>query len=174
MSRKTCVIAGSLIVVALAWFVASPYIAVHQMKKAVEAKDAVAISDRVNFPALRESLKGSFSAKFGKEMAKEKDNPFAALGVALAGSMVNSLVDAMVTPESISAIMQGQKPAQIKISSQGQRVKDEEKPDISMGWEKLDRFVVKVKSKDPLQEEISMVFERGGLSWKLTAIRLPI
>ncbi|UUZ77388.1 DUF2939 domain-containing protein [Polaromonas sp. P1(28)-13] len=63
-------------------------------------KDADAFNERVDYPKLRESIKGQLSALLGEQMAKTQDagNPFAALGSMLGMAMVDRFVDAMVRP----------------------------------------------------------------------------
>src|SRR5256885_3284520 len=53
---------AALCVAAAGLLYASPYIALHQIGKAVERRDAQALSGYVDFPALRESIKGQMMA----------------------------------------------------------------------------------------------------------------
>ena len=42
-----------------------------------------------------------------------------------------------------------------------------------MGYESLNRFVVYASTKENPSQEIVLIFLRSGLSWKLSAVRLP-
>lgn len=191
--RKTATAIAMLLVALLAtWFYFTPYIAVHNMRKAAEAKDAVKLADYVNFPALRESLKASFNAKFVGEMAKAKsddrDNPFMPLVTMLTTVMIGQMVDAFITPEAIAAMMKGEEPtlkpkpgsapaattAPSAPSTPAAAAKED--LEVSMNYETIDRFVMTTKAtKADKTVVIAFVFTRDGLaSWKLSAVRLPL
>lgn len=155
------------------WFYFTPHLAVSGMKSAAEAKDAAKLSGYVNFPALKESLKASFNAQLASEVEKEKDNPFAALGGALAAAFINPMIDALVTPESLAMMMKGNKPQPAE-NTEKTNPSDSD-VDISMFYESFDRFVVTVKKKGTAEKPLGLVFNRDGLfSWKLSALRLPM
>jgi hypothetical protein len=156
------------------WFYFTPHLAVRGMKSAATARDSAKLSSYVNFPALKEDFKASLNAKLAAEMSKEKEaNPFAALGAAMAAAFISPLVDALVTPESLALIMQGDKPLLGKSKPQAQKTDTD--TDTSMAYEGFNRFVVTVRKKDTTLEPISLVFNRDGLfTWKLSAIRLSL
>ena len=79
------IVVGAVVVACVAavgLLYASPHIALYNIGKAIERKDADAVSEYVDFPALRENVKGVLLAKMQSEMDKPemKDNPFAGLG----------------------------------------------------------------------------------------------
>jgi hypothetical protein len=160
------------------WFYYTPYLAVKNMRQAAESKDSVTLSRYINFPSVRESLKGSLNAKMLFEMGKMKDqNPFAALGAAFAMALVGPMVDAMVTPEALAMMMKGEKPSTEKGKPAATPASAGSDPEVEtlMGYENFDQFVVSVRKKGTSDEPIALVFQREGLvSWKLTAIRLPL
>lgn len=173
--NKVVLLAAALSLLAAVWFFYTPHLAVRSMRAAAQERDAAKLSSRVNFPALKESLKASFNAKIAAETAKEKEsNPFAALGAAMAAAFISPLIDALVTPESLAMIMQGDKPQ----LGMGKKDAPKAAPDTetSMSYESLNSFVVTIKKKNDTQEPVGLVFNRDGLfsSWKLSAIRLPL
>ena len=182
MQSRAKLVLGLLLAVAVVvagWVYYSPYMAVRGMQDAAQRRDAVALSDYVDFPALRESLKASLNAKLLETMAKSGDgSPGAALGTAMAqafgGMIVNSFVDAAVSPEGLAMLMQGERPKLDKTAG----VPDKPKQEVEtyMGYEAYDRFVIKPKpSSGKAEEPVAMVFRRHGLAtWKLSAIRLPM
>ena len=185
-SKKKIAVPASLaaIVLGILYF-ASPYWGLHQMRRAVESNDAVYISDHVDFPQLRESLKATFKTHMAKEVAKEDADGFEALGAALGAMMIDPMVDAMVTPEGLIAMMQGKDLDEIQNSPKGSSgnpqspvTTDEQMNVTKMGYEKLNRFVVKVAdpSEGPSDKNsLTLLFLRSGLfSWKLAGIRLQI
>jgi tetratricopeptide (TPR) repeat protein len=155
------------------WFYFTPYLAVRGMKSAAEEQNAAQLSRYVNFPTLKESLKAGFNAQIASEIVQMKEaNPSAALGAAMAVALVNPMVDAFVTPESLAMVMKGENPQPGGENSQMKKFD----PDVnmSMSYEGFDHFVVMVKKKNNNDEPIGFVFNREGLfSWKLSALRLP-
>jgi hypothetical protein len=184
MSTKNKLSIAIVFVAFSTWFYFTPYLAVSAMKSAAEAKDAAKLSDYVNFPAVRDSLRASFNAKLAAEVPKGSDNnPFSALGAAMAAAFINPMIDALVTPESLAMMMKGEKPKPANNSAQSSSPESEvvasesseSNDDTSMSYENFDRFVVTVKKKDSAEEPFGLVFNRDGIfSWKLSALRLPI
>ena len=168
-----------LLLVLIGWIYASPYIAFHRMQAAAERRDAVALADYVNFPALRESVKASLTVQMTKSMSSSSstDNPFAGLGLLLAQTMVDRFVDALVTPEALAAMMQGAPPSgperSTPPSTERTASKAAEKPITKFGYETFGRFTLRFASRDKPTDELVLVLLRDGLSWKLSAIRIP-
>jgi hypothetical protein len=195
MSSKTIKAAAAIAVVAIAgyWYW-SPFLAVRQLQSAAQKKDADAFNERVDYPKLRESLKGQLSAVMGEQMAKTQDsgNPFAALGSMLGMAMVDRFVDAMVRPETVMRAMQngqmspkakpaGEAPAQPADRSAGQPQQEPkyEKPQWTYDRKGVDKLIA--YATDPERpgaqnsEKLGIVFERSGFAnWKLTEVRLPV
>lgn len=178
MQRKATYGIATTVIAAVVgvWFYFTPYIAANNMKKAAEANDSATLSSYINFPSLKESLKANFNAMLATEVVKSKDsNPFEALGAALAAAFINPMIDALVTPESLAMMMQGNKPDLEKGAA-----RTEKKPsgasdtEMTMGYESFDRFAVSVKKKGDADDPVTFVFHREGLlTWKLASLRLP-
>jgi hypothetical protein len=167
-------VAAGLFVIYVA---AAPYITVYKMKSAAKDYDGEALSEHIEFPSVRQSLKDQMNAMFAKKMAEDeemKDNPFAAVGAAFAGMMVDKMVDAYVTPVGITQLMAGEKPHPREDSGGESSNSPDRKPlsDASMSYESLDKFVVKVKGDDG--DEAKFVLRRRGIDWKLTDIVIPL
>lgn len=172
-------------VLLLVFYLVSPYWSLYRMRQAVEKNDAVYVSDHVDFPLLRESLKATFKAEMAKEVAKEDGDGFEALGAAFGAMMIGPMVDALVTPEALIAMMQGKDLDEIETESSGSVVTgdapqaaEEEMNVTTMRYEKLNRFVVQIADLaegSAEEESVTLVFHRSGLfSWKLAGIRLKI
>lgn len=152
---------------------AAPYITVHQMKSAVESRDGEALSEYIEFPSVRQSLKDQMNAVFMKEMTKELEgNPFAAVGAAFAGVMIDKMVDAYVTPAGISQLMLVEKPTPTAGGDAGSDSGREPFANASRSYESLSKFVVTVKGDTG--DEGKFVFRRRGMGWKLTEILIPL
>jgi hypothetical protein len=174
MNTKTKLSAAVVLVVFSTWFYFTPHLAAKGLKSAAEAQDSAKLSSYVNFPALKESLKANFNAKLASEVTKEKgNNPFSALGSAMAAAFINPMIDALVTPESLAMMMKGNKPQSTKKPEQMKS--SDADAEVSTAYESFDRFVVKVKKKGTTEEPLGLVFNREGMfSWKLSALRLPM
>lgn len=170
---------GSVIIlVALAtWVFFTPHIAALNMRKAAEHRDADKLAAYVDFPALKENLKGQINAKFASDIANtQKNNPYAGLGMVLAAAFVSPMIDALVTPENLRQMMRGDKPSITDSGSKPEPVAGQSAEDIEtrMYYSGVDKFMISVRQKKS-PEEITFVLNRDGLiSWKLVAIRLPL
>ena len=156
----------------------SPHMALRSMRSAAVAGDVDELSQFVDYPKLRESMKGQFKARMAKTIgeAGEKSG-FAALGAMIGMAMVDQMIDAMVRPEMLAAsISKGrlQDPANAAASAPA--------ASAPVAW-RLDRKtadrVVAVpldrKGPQPQHREVGFVFDREGFAtWKLTEIRLPL
>ena len=85
-----------------------PHWTVYRMRAAIENKDARELSSYVDYASLRESLKVQLLMLFDRETGASsgKQTPFAALGQVLVVGMTNAVVDALVTPAGVMAMME--------------------------------------------------------------------
>ncbi|HDR9760538.1 TPA: DUF2939 domain-containing protein [Burkholderia cepacia] len=98
-------------VAAIGYAYASPYVALGRLKTAIDARDAQAISEYVDFPSLRISLKQQVTEELMRRIdAVKKGNPFAVLGALIGSALIGPLVDAYATPEGVAALMSGLPP----------------------------------------------------------------
>ncbi|EKS9796493.1 MULTISPECIES: DUF2939 domain-containing protein [Burkholderia] len=105
------VVLAVAIVVAIGYAYASPYVALGRLKSAIDARDAQAISEYVDFPSLRISLKQQVTEELMRRIdAVKKNNPFAVLGALIGSALIGPLVDAYATPEGVAALMSGLPP----------------------------------------------------------------
>jgi Protein of unknown function (DUF2939) len=170
--RPVIVVSILLALVAGASLYASPYLALYRMREAVRARDAIALTPYIDFPAVRESVKASVNARIGAEMAKDVErNPFAALGVAFAAAIVNPLVDAMVTPEGMAAMLSGERPS---LKREASKTPDVDAVDTTARYVDVDRFVLTVHQRGDASPPIEFTLERVGLAgWKVVGVRFP-
>lgn len=174
MNKKN--IGAGVIAVLLAGYIfAAPYITVNRMKNAAENHDGETLSEYVDFPTLRQSLKDQMNAKLAKEMAQEvDDNPFAALGAVFGGMMVDKMVDAYVTSAGITELMKGVTPDSEPVGSRSESDSTEEAfANASMSYESFSKFAVTI-SDDESNDDVRFILRRQGIGWKLTEIMLPL
>ena len=177
MKNQKNIILAALVVVALgiaALLYASPYIAMHSIKKAMDAKDANALSQYVDFPVLRENLKDKLMGSIAQRLPKSDDasNPLGGIGQTLGNMMVGAAVDNLVSPEGVMLMMQTGKfgpkvprstPAQSE-SRSNDRASEDDPRGFSLNYQGFDKVRVFRKS-DPGS---AFIFRRDGLmGWKL-------
>lgn len=175
VNKKAIGVFAAVIVVCVAFYIASPFIAVHQFRNAALAADVDGLDSTIDFPAVRESLKSQVTVALTSKMAADpqmKNNPFAGLGALFVPTIVGKMVDGFVTPEGISTLVK-----QGRLKSQQADPQGTLKSDVhySYAYRSLDRFAVTIEAPDTKKEAApSLVFERRGLfSWKLIRLELP-
>lgn len=99
------------VITSIGYAYASPYVALGRLKSAIDARDAQAISEYVDFPSLRISLKQQVTEELMRRIdAVKKNNPFAVIGALIGSALIGPLVDAYATPEGVAALMSGLPP----------------------------------------------------------------
>ena len=193
-SIRTAAMVGALVVSAIAgyWYW-SPHLAIHNMQAAAKAKDADAFNDYVDYPKLRESFKGQFTAFMTDRLGESKasENPFAALGTMMAMAMVGNIVDAMVRPEAVMHAMQdgklaqpGKSPVDAPPAPSGTAPQAGSESESSgkaewtyerKGVNKLIAYAIDPQKPDATAtDRFGVVFQRSGFAdWRLTEVRLP-
>ena len=107
------------VVLTLAWlvFAASPYYALYDFARAVEAGDLATIRARVNFSAVRISLSKQLVTAYlvatGRESELKASNK--GLVAAAGGTLVDPLLAQYVTPEALAGFLAGEKDASAEV-----------------------------------------------------------
>lgn len=167
----------ALLLALLAWVGSGPWRTIEGIRRAVKTEDARALAQHVDFPALRASLKPQLQDRIVRAAGVEaQSGPLAAFGVSVATGLAGGLVDALVTPAGLGAMMEGRKvwnrvggippPARSDTSAQAEPL-----PDPRLRFESFSRAAVAV----PLEDggELTLVLTRTGTRWRLSEIRLP-
>jgi hypothetical protein len=84
-----------------------PYLVLNSIKNAAQAGDSEKVSAYMDYPSVRQSFKDQMNAYMVKEMASKETNGWEALGTMIATTMVDKMVDAVVTPEGMTLMLQG-------------------------------------------------------------------
>jgi len=176
MRSKTSILIlfACLLVIFSLWFYFTPHRAVDAMRAAAEARNAAILTEYVEYPALKASLKANIHSLFSQSgHLKEKNtDPFAALGAAMAAAFIDPMIEKLVTPEGLSMMLQG---SALQLDDRKSKKLSDKDFETSMGYESLDRFVVTVTRKQTLEESpVALIFSRHGLfSWKLSGVQFP-
>ena len=88
-----------IVVFLLLVYGASPYFSFWRFTTALRSGDSASLSSRMDFPPIRASLKKQFVARFAQRTASHKwwNN--------LGPSLIDTIIDAYVTPEGIAALI---------------------------------------------------------------------
>lgn len=176
----------ALVVVALlaiaGYVAAGPYLTMHAIRSALHEQDAGALSDQVDFPALRASLKAQLLDAMVREAGADvQANPLGAFALTMATGLVNGTVEAMVTPVGLAGVMEGRKLwtnaresfRRPETDAQGgPAAAPEPLRDARYRYESPSRFTATVKDDSGMP--VVFVLRRDGLQWKLSDIRLPL
>jgi len=162
-------IAAALLVLA---YGASPYLAVRGFVAAAKQGDAEKLRGSVDFPAVRADLKPQLAAAVTTRMERDpqmRDNPLAGLGAMLMPSILDRMIDSLVTPEGIAALVRAGKVGRADTDSAAPR-----RVDYGFHYVALNRFDVTLRRQGAASDPVNLVFERRGLfAWKLIRIALP-
>ncbi len=162
----------------LAYTAAGPFLAIHAIRDAVRSEDSRALSKRVDFPALRQSLKLQLSDHIVRQAGQDvQSSLLGAIGLRIAGGAAGVGVDAMVTPVGLSALMRGRRlwalsSGTAPIYGDAQTPQPEPLADAHYRYHSPSRFTATVR--DDRDRPIVFVLTRTGIRWKLSDIRLPL
>ena len=175
MKKITLAAAVAVIGVAVTAY-ASPYYALHQIKTALAERNAEALATHVDFPALRASVKAQLEASMARsiEATAGSGNPLAALGQSIASAMLGKMVDTMVSPAGVVALVNKSAvspQAGADASADAPADGAQKKAGYSAGYAGVNTFVV--RAKDGNAQEGALVLQRHGVwGWKLSSIEI--
>lgn len=173
MKQKTLILylAAFILMVGAVWYFGSPSYAMSQLRDAAIEGNRDDLEERIDFPKVRESLKSQLSTLMAAELAKSEnqESGFGALGAMVGMAMIGPMIDGLVTPDSMAAMIQQ---GNIQRSEQQPEAPQKQPVDWEIERSGLDRFTATPKMPEG-ERVATMVFERNGLSWKLTGVDLP-
>lgn len=172
--NKNKLIASVAAISIVAAFFATPYISVNSMEKAIAEHDSQRLTELVDFPVLKENLKGAITAKFTAEMAKSGKNDIGSnLGFMMASAFISPMIDAMVSPQGLASMMRGGKPLEGGKQETGDKLSDDPNTVVTMGYKAFNTFAVDIKDKAS-QKVVTLIFNRANvISWRLSDVRFP-
>lgn len=111
------VVALVLVAATVGYSYASPYLVLHRLKAAADARDAATLNEYVDYPALRVSLKEQAGDMLTRHLEEQHgSNPMqllgSAIGTAIGTALIGSLVDAYATPDGVAALLNGMPPGE--------------------------------------------------------------
>lgn len=174
MARKIVWAAAGAAAVLAGWLYASPFLAMRSIAKAVEARDSAAVSEHVDFAALREDVKGKLLLKMSRSMENTPaTNPIAGFAQVVAAGVVNQLVETVVSPAGVMFMLER---GQVSFRTPGEKPHAESAPPST---DAKPSFSIKYLSWSQIRlsregRSGGFIFRREGLaSWKLVALDIP-
>ena len=144
---------------------ASPYFSFWRFTAALRSGDSAALSSRMDFSAIRASLKKQLVARFaqGKTGHKWFDN--------LGPTLIDTIIDAYVTPEGIAALISN--PEVLKNLRHPQQFRFP--TGKTQDWSKIKHaFFTGPRTFAVEREGIQLRFRFTGFSWKLYDVDLGL
>lgn len=156
------------VVLALGYVIAAPYLTAYRIQSAADAGDSAGVAEHIDFESVRESLRPQVQDRVAEGAAHAAGGDAglaAALGTA-GGALADRAVDAYVTPEGITRLVQGETDPSGPVAQRLERI------EATAGYRSLNRFAVVLA--DPASgDDVELIFERRGLGWKVTEVLLP-
>lgn len=179
--RKLLIFIVFIFLLAAGFYAASPYVALHQIQNAAEQKDFQTLGSYINFPKVQDSIKTQLKAELDSEINHTTEqNEFAMLGTMFAATLVDGLVEKIVTPQGLENLMSGQDVLQQLQMKKIQEPTEQSASDtdtqdwqFDTDYQSLNTLNVNVKKSDST-EAVTVQLERDGLfGWKIIGIELP-
>lgn len=163
----------SLVVVLGGGIYSMPFFSINGLKEALEKQDATQVSQHIDFVNLRTNLKSMIRSQIMAKAMQEQQqgNPFGMMGMGLGNAYLDGIVDQFLSPTGIATLFQLSK-ASPQTNGQNWVEQAQQQSKVSMGYEGLNQFAVKLEDKSNPQAVVHLVFWRNGLSWKLADVRL--
>lgn len=182
MKRILTGLAGLAVVAFAGAYAISPMLAAKALTRAAESGDQQTLERMVDFPALRESLKDEARDVMAEEMRRRTGiggDLVAGIGSVLAPQIVEGAVDALVTPEAVTAMVADARtpgiPDPRPEGRLGRRAPERNEGDIHQAWgyRNLDLFAVTLTRKDRPERQLVLLMDRRGLfEWKLSGVEI--
>ena len=176
MNKKMTWSMVGLLLIILVYVYAAPYLVLNKMKKAAQAGDSAKVSEYIDYPSVRQNLKDQINAQVLQEIGVDQQSPLAGLGQKLASTLLDKMIDHVVTPEGMTLVLQGQglkEVYQSKVTQETAEVKQQHKPQYKAGYTSWQNFEVQIQAPEYSRGvKINMV--RDGLSWKVNQVSIPL
>lgn len=168
----------ALVLLAGIW-AAGPFWAVHNIRKAIHGQDTAALSQHIDFPALRVNFKRQFDDQMVRRAgADAQSSLLGAMALRMAGGLTDGLVDVLATPAGLGALIEGRGLLH-RISGRGDDQADayatpqtdDPLEGAEYGFESISRFTITLHPET--ENPLVVVMTPEGLRWRVTEIRLP-
>lgn len=177
--KKWLALVVVVLVLVAGWIAAGPFLTIHAIRSAVQEQDAAKLSEQVDFPSLRISLKQQVDDYVVRRAGADvQSSLLGSIALRLASGATDGIVDAMATPAGLAAVMEGRN-FWHRLSGQrssGDSYATTPPRDPLEGakyrFESPSRFTATLDNADG--DPVVFVLTRRGFTWKVTDVRLPL
>jgi len=167
--KLVAIIAGALFLL----YAVSPYYSVWRFGAALRAHNMDALAARVDFDAVRGSLKQQIRDHFLGVLAKKKKDRLAQFLTASTDNPLDRLIDAYVTPEGLASIISD--PAPLRNASSLSSLPGVDGSRKEIDWSKAGQaFFTSPRNFAVEHQGIKLRFRFTGLGWKLHTLDLQL
>jgi hypothetical protein len=164
------------LVILLAVYIASPLIALHSIASAVEARDAAALTERIEFPALRRSLTRQIVATYRRLTGKTV--PLGAVGRRLAVSVADPVVARLMTVRALLDLLgKGEAGERARVRIERAPITPNAFNSVWRLWLNSDYlgrdFYVHLPPEGPREDQFTLHLRPINWRWKVVGIDLP-
>jgi hypothetical protein len=163
----------AIIVALFLIYAASPYYSIWRFGEVLRAHDMDGLAARVDFDAVRGSLKQQIRDHFLGVLAKKKKDRLAQFLTAATDNPLDRLIDAYITPEGLAALIAD--PAPLKNANSLSSLPGVDGARREIDWSKARHaFFTSPRDFALDHEGIKLQFRFNGLGWKLRAVDLQL
>jgi hypothetical protein len=169
-----------LLLLAWAIFVVSPFVALYDLSKAVEAKDLARIEARVNFNALRVSLTRQLLGDYLEQ--KNLGGLNRQLAADAGAAVLNPIVENLVTPQAVIDLLEDGWPQQAAGSGNGSlspirldlgSLREAWQVFISSESQGFRSITIPLPAGEAKEKQFRIVMRLRGTTWRLSGLELP-
>ncbi len=177
--KKWIALAVALLALLLGYVAAGPYLAIRGIHESLRSRELDRLERYVDFAALRGNVQRQVEDRLARAAGDGTLDRGMLGGLArqVVGEISGRAVDAMVSPQGIAVLLEGRALARRATGEPADTGKDG-KPagyqplkEAQTRFESTSRFTATTRSADG--QPVVFLFERQGLRWRLTDIRLP-
>lgn len=171
---------GFLLFLAWAIFMVSPFVALYDLAKAVEARDLERIGERVHFRALRASLSRQIVGGYLDQ--QELDGLDRQMAAGAGTALLNPIVEELVTPQALADLLEDGWPQQVAgsgsaaaspISLNVGSIKEALRIFVSSESQGFRSITIPLPVNEPKQKQFRLTLRLTDLTWRLSGIELP-
>jgi hypothetical protein len=168
----------------LAWaiFMVSPFVALYDLSKAVEARDVARITERVNFNALRVSLARQILGEYLKTQDLDGLGRQAATQAGTAA--LNPVLEELITPQAVIDLLEDGQLQQAAETPGGNGIFSPigfDAQSLGKAWrtfilsesQGFRAITIPLPVDEPKERQFKITLRLRGTTWRLTGIELP-
>ncbi|KFG66624.1 DUF2939 domain-containing protein, partial [Microvirga sp. BSC39] len=168
-----------LLLLGWAIFMVSPFVALYDLSKAVQARDVTRIAERVNFNALRVSLARQILGEYLKTQdISERDRQLAAQAGAAA---LNPVLEGLLTPQALIDLLEDGQLQQIQQEATAGPAIRFDPGSLQQAWRSFilsesqgfRAITIPLTPDEPRDRQFRVTLRLSGTTWRLTGIDLP-